>query len=57
MGTLDEYDPTPAVEYWMAKRNRRQKVDIKERQQEWFKGVFKEASISDNRSRNTKKQF
>lgn len=57
MGTLDDYDPTAAVEYWMRTRHRRQKMEIKARQQEWFKGVFKEASIPNNRSRSIRKQF
>lgn len=43
MGPLEKFDPTPAVRYWMTKKNRHQNTNNKSHQQEWFQGVFNEA--------------
>lgn len=40
MGTLENFDPTPAVHYWLAKKKRHLTSTNKSHQQEWFNGVF-----------------
>lgn len=44
MGTLEKFDPTAAVNNWMAKKNRRPKSNVKARHQAWFNGVFEDAN-------------
>lgn len=42
MPTLDKFDPTAAVQHWMAQKKRKPTQGSKSNQQEWFKGVFDE---------------
>lgn len=44
MCTLEKFDPTPAINYWMAKKKRHPKMNNKAHAQEWFHGVFDEAT-------------
>lgn len=50
MGPLEKFDPTPAVQNWMAKRKRRPKVNNKAHLQDWFRGVFEQPP--DNQKKN-----
>lgn len=43
MSSLEKFDPTRAINCWMAKKKRRPKSHAKAHQQEWFNGVFDEA--------------
>lgn len=40
MGSLEKFDPTSAVEYWMKKHARRPKSSDTRKEREWFYGVF-----------------
>lgn len=40
MGSLEQFDPTAAVEYWMSTRNRKPKTSDTNKEREWFHGVF-----------------
>lgn len=44
MCTLTEFDPTPAIQHWMALKNRKPRQGSKAKEQEWYKGVFAEAA-------------
>lgn len=57
MPCLDEFEPTPAANYWIAQKRRRPKSSDKSRQQEWYRGVFPEASAKENRDRHPKIEF
>lgn len=48
MGSLETFDPTEAVNYWFAKKKRVPKHNIKSHQQDWFNGVFNEATNKKN---------
>lgn len=52
MPTFDKFDPTPAVNHWMAQKKRRPVQGYKARQQEWFQGVFDEAGELFQRKHN-----
>lgn len=43
MCTLDEFDPTDAVNHWMSEKNRKPSESKTRKQQEYFNGVFPEA--------------
>lgn len=43
MPTVDEFDPTDAVHYWMTQKDRNPHDSSTRKEQEWFKKVFKEA--------------
>jgi hypothetical protein len=40
MPALDQFDPRPAVLYWLTDKNRRQRHTPKASQQDWFRTVF-----------------
>lgn len=42
MPTLEKFDPTPAIHYWMNLKKRKPVKASKPKQQEWFRGVFDE---------------
>lgn len=44
MCTLSEYDPSPAAEHWLSLKNRKPRLGDEAKKQEWFKGVFPEAT-------------
>ena len=44
---LDQWDPKPAVMRWMDERGRRVRDRPKGKQQQYFKGIFSEASKSE----------
>lgn len=50
MVPLVEYDPSDAVKFWMEKKDRRPHIGQKNRQQEWFNGVFPEAKLRINKT-------
>lgn len=43
MGPVEEFDPEKATKYWFKQKKRAAHATTKCRQQDWFKGVFKEA--------------
>lgn len=43
MTTVAEFDPSAAVQNWMAQKNRQPHESSTRKEQEWFKNVFKEA--------------
>lgn len=43
MTTLDEFDPTDAVNHWLSQKDRKPSETETRKQQEHFKGVFSEA--------------
>ena len=47
MPPLDEWNPKPAVMCWMDERGRRVRDRPKGKQQQYFKGIFSEASKSE----------
>lgn len=57
MGSVSQFDPTPAVNYWLSMKNRRPKSSDTWREQEWFFGVFEEAESGRKRKSQTKLQF
>lgn len=44
MQALEHFDPTMAVRYWLEKKQRKPRVPKKAKFQEWYKGVFDEAT-------------
>lgn len=44
MCPLNNFDPTPAVTYWINKKQRHPKLNAKAHKQEWFNDVFDEAT-------------
>lgn len=44
MNPLEEFDPIPAIECWIAKRTRWLKSSTKSREIDWHRGVFKKAA-------------
>lgn len=57
MGTLEQFDPHSAIEYWMHQRNRRPKLSGSSREQEWFHGVFDDSSSGHRRNIRPKIEF
>lgn len=57
MEPLEEFDPTPAINHWMSRKNRIPKSSPKAREQAWYKGVFSEASIEKKIQRRQKVIF
>lgn len=53
MPPLSDFDPTEAVQYWMHEKKRNPKTSQTSQQQEWFKGVFKEAKDREHKTSNT----
>lgn len=51
MGTLENFDPTPAVSYWMNKKQRLPRCNEKAYQQEWYNDVFDQASKNINKNK------
>lgn len=43
MPTVNDFDPSDAVNHWMAQKNRRPRESQKRKEQEYFEGVFSEA--------------
>lgn len=46
MCNLSEYDPIPAIEHWLALKERKPRLGTKAREQEWYTGIFPEAQYS-----------
>lgn len=44
MGDLENFDPTPAVDLWMSKKKRKPRSSPKAKEQNWYRGVFSEAT-------------
>ena len=44
MPTMDSFNPIPSLNHWFALSNRHGRTNGKAKQQEWFHGVFREAS-------------
>ncbi len=57
MGSVEQFDPTPAIDYWLSKKNRRPKSSDNRREQEWFFGVFEAAKSGRDRKFQPKIQF
>lgn len=43
MPTVEEFDPSNAVQYWMDQKDRNPHESSTRKEQEWFKNVFNEA--------------
>lgn len=54
MGTLENFDPTPAVSYWMNEKQRMPRCNDKAYQHEWYNDVFDQAT--ENLKKNKKIQ-
>lgn len=46
MTCLSQFNPHPAVIYWLKQKNRHEKAYTNVMKQEWFQGVFPDAAIS-----------
>ncbi|KAF0703482.1 Uncharacterized protein FWK35_00036588, partial [Aphis craccivora] len=44
MPTLQNWDPRPAIQIWLNQNERRIKDTPKAKEQEWFNGIFMEAT-------------
>ena len=44
MSTMDSFNPIPSLNHWFMLSNRHSKANDKAKLQEWFHGVFREAS-------------
>ena len=44
MPTMDSFNPIPSLNHWFTLSNRHGRTNGKAKQQEWFHGVFREAS-------------
>lgn len=57
MPPVADFDPTEAINHWMAEKDRRPKANPKAKSQEWFKGMFEEASLHKTLERQSRVQF
>lgn len=55
MGSLQDFDPTPANNLWMSRKKRRPKESPKAKSQDWYKGVFNEASTKPKTIKTSRK--
>lgn len=51
MGSVEKFDPKPATNFWMKEKQRKPHNNSKNREQEWFNGVFEESKSRKNHSR------
>lgn len=45
MGSLEDFDPTAAAQFWITKKKRHTKSNSKSKQQTWFNGVYNQLEI------------
>jgi hypothetical protein len=49
MPSLEAFDPTPAVNWWLDKKTRKPKSSLMAKQQKYFNGVFDAADKKNER--------
>ena len=54
MPSLEAFDPTPAVNWWLDKKTRKPKSSLMAKQQKYFNGVFDAADKKNERKETNK---
>lgn len=57
MTTVEKFDPTTAVQYWMKQKNRNTHKSDTRKEQEYFKNVFEEADKHRNKEKTRTVSF
>lgn len=57
MSSLEQFDPTSSVKFWLREHQRRPKSSDKRKQSEWFYGVFDDSVSGRKRNERPKIQF